>query len=75
MKHPRTLIREAVKERLVAQLPAIDPRITAARISIHRSTPLFAGKLPAILIYKDIMCMKAIGCLLRYRLWTINIVM
>ena len=51
MKHPRTLIREAVKERLVAQLPAIDPRITAARISIHRSTPLFAGKLPAILIY------------------------
>ena len=51
MKHPRTLIREAVKERLVAQLPAIDPRITAARISIHRSTPLFAGKLPAVLIY------------------------
>jgi len=51
MKHPRTLIREAVKERLVAQLPAIDPRITLARISIHRSTPLFAAKLPAILIY------------------------
>ncbi len=51
MKHPRTLIREAVKERLVAQLPAVDPRITAARISIHRSTPLFSGKLPAILIY------------------------
>ena len=51
MKHPRTLIREAVKERLVAQVPAIDPRMTAARISIHRSTPLFAGKLPAILIY------------------------
>jgi len=38
MKHPRTLIREAVKERLVAQLLAIDPRITASRISIHRST-------------------------------------
>ncbi len=51
MKHPRTLIREAVKERLVAQLPAIDPRITPARISIHRSTPLFQAKLPAILIY------------------------
>lgn len=51
MKHPRTLIREAVKERLVAQLPAIDPRISANRISIHRSTPLFQAKLPAILIY------------------------
>lgn len=51
MKHPRTLIREAVKERLVAHLPTIDQRITAARISIHRSAPLFAGKLPAILIY------------------------
>jgi len=50
-KHPRSLIREAVKERLAAQLPAIDPRLTAARISIHRSTPIFAGKLPAILIY------------------------
>ena len=36
MKHPRTLIREAVRDRLVAQLSAIDPRITAARISIHR---------------------------------------
>jgi hypothetical protein len=51
MKHPRTLIREAVKERLVAQLPAIDPRISANRISIHRSTPLFAAKLPVVLIY------------------------
>ena len=51
MKHPRTLIREAVKERLVSQLPAIDPRISANRISIHRSTPLFQAKLPAILIY------------------------
>lgn len=51
MKHPRTLIREAVRDRLVAQLSAIDPRIAAARISIHRSTPIFAGKLPAILIY------------------------
>lgn len=51
MKHPRTLIREAIKERLVAQLPAIDPRISANRISIHRSTPLFQAKLPAILIY------------------------
>lgn len=51
MKHPRTLIREAVKERLVAHFPAIDPRISANRISIHRTTPLFAAKLPAILIY------------------------
>ena len=51
MKHPRTLIREAVKERLVAQLPTVDARIKPARISIQRSTPLFAGKLPAILIY------------------------
>ena len=51
MKHPRTLIREAVAARLSANLQKVDPRITAARISIHRSTPLFAGKLPAILIY------------------------
>lgn len=51
MRHPRTLIREAVKERLAAQLPAVDPRISAARISIHRAAPLFAGKLPALLIY------------------------
>ena len=51
MKHPRTLIREAVKARLSANLPKVDPRITPARISIQRSTPLFAGKLPAILIY------------------------
>lgn len=51
MKHPRTLIREAVKDRLSANLQKVDPRITPARISIHRSTPVFAGKLPAILIY------------------------
>ena len=51
MKHPRTLIREAVASRLAEQLPKVDARITASRISIHRSTPLFAGKLPAILIY------------------------
>ena len=51
MKHPRTLIREAVAARLSANLQKVDPRITPARISIHRSTPLFAGKLPAILIY------------------------
>ena len=51
MKHPRTLIREAVAVRLSANLPKVDPRITASRISIHRSTPLFAAKLPAILIY------------------------
>ena len=51
MKHPRTQIREAVKERLSANLPKVDPRITPARISIQRSTPLFAAKLPAILIY------------------------
>ena len=51
MKHPRTLIREAVKDRLVARLPEVDARVTESRISIHRSTPLFAAKLPAILIY------------------------
>ena len=51
MKHPRTLIREAVAAQLSANLPKVDARITPARISIHRSTPLFAGKLPAILIY------------------------
>lgn len=51
MKHPRTLIREAVAARLVEALPKVDARLTASRISIHRSTPLFAGKLPAILIY------------------------
>ncbi|MDD3676891.1 hypothetical protein [Thauera propionica] len=51
MKPPRTLIREAVRDRLAAQLPSVDSRITANRISIHRTTPLFAGKLPAILIY------------------------
>ena len=50
MKHPRTLIREAVKDQLSANLPKVDPRITASRISIHRVTPLFASKLPAILI-------------------------
>ena len=51
MKHPRTLIREAVAARLIESLPKVDTRITPARISIHRSTLLFAGKLPAILIY------------------------
>jgi len=51
MKHPRTLIREAVAARLSANLQKVDPRISASRISIHRSTPLFASKLPAILIY------------------------
>ena len=51
MKHPRTLIREAVAVRLIEALPKVDARITASRISIHRSTPLFAGKLPAVLIY------------------------
>lgn len=51
MKHPRTLIREAVAAQLSANLQKVDPRITPARISIHRSTPLFAGKLPAVLIY------------------------
>ena len=51
MKHPRTLIREAVAAQLSANWPKVDARITPARISIHRSTPLFAGKLPAVLIY------------------------
>jgi len=51
MKHPRTLIREAVAARLIEALPNVDARITPARISIHRTTPLFAAKLPVILIY------------------------
>lgn len=51
MKHPRTLIREAVAALLIEALPKVDARITPARISIHRSTPLFAAKLPAVLIY------------------------
>lgn len=58
MKHPRTLIREAVAALLSANLPKVDPRITASRISIHRSTPLFAGKLPAILIYTRDECIE-----------------
>ena len=45
MKHPRTLIRETVKARLSANLQKVDPRIAPARISIQRSTPIFAGKL------------------------------
>ena len=51
MRHPRALIREAVAARLIDVLPRVDARITPQRIHIHRSTPLFAGKLPAILIY------------------------
>lgn len=51
MKHPRTLIREALAARIVGPLHQAEPRITAARISIHRATPLFPAKLPAILIY------------------------
>lgn len=51
IRHPRTKIREDVAALLSANLPKVDPRITDARISIHRSTPLFAAKLPAILIY------------------------
>ena len=58
MKHPRTLIREAVAALLSANLPKVDPRITPARISIHRGTPLFAGKLPAILIYTRDECIE-----------------
>ena len=50
MKAPRTLIREAVRERLVANLPEVDERLTASRISIHRTMPLVPGKLPALLI-------------------------
>jgi hypothetical protein len=60
MKHPRTLIREAVAARLIESLPKVDTRITPARISIHRSTPLFAGKLPARLVPSP-----RVGCPLR----------
>ena len=48
MKHPRTLIREAVAAQLSANLQKVDPRITASRISIHRSTPLFADVAPVL---------------------------
>ena len=51
IRHPRTKIREDVAALLSANLPQVAPRVTDARISIHRSTPLFAAKLPAILIY------------------------
>ena len=51
MKAPRTLIREAVRERLVANLPEVDARLTASRIEIHRTMPLVPGKLPAVVIY------------------------
>ena len=51
MKHPRTLIREAVAARLIESLPKVDERITPARISIHRSTPLFVNDTPTTQIY------------------------
>lgn len=51
MISPRFAIRQAIKSRLSAQLPAWDERLTESRISINRNTPLFAAKLPAILIY------------------------
>lgn len=50
-KPPRTVIREAVAQRLAAHLPAVDARITPQRIHVHRATPLASGRLPAILIY------------------------
>ncbi len=51
MKHPRTLIREAVAARLIESLPKVDARSTPARISIHRSTPLFVSESAAAVIY------------------------
>lgn len=51
MKHPRARIREAVAALLATHLPAVDARLTSGRISVHRATPLFQAKLPAILIY------------------------
>lgn len=51
MSHPRILIREAIKERLDQNLSSVDSRLTPARIHLMKMTPLFAGKLPAVLIY------------------------
>ena len=48
---PRTAIRLAVRDRLLASLPEWDDRITERRVSMNRVTPLFAAKLPAVLIY------------------------
>lgn len=51
MSHPRIVIRDAVKIILSAHLPKVDARVTPARIHLMKMTPLFAGKLPAVLIY------------------------
>jgi hypothetical protein len=48
---PRTAIRLAVRDRLLLSLPEWDDRITERRVSMNRATPLFAAKLPAVLIY------------------------
>jgi hypothetical protein len=51
VKHPRTIIRQAVATRLSANLPEVDSRINESRVNVHRTMPLFPGKLPAVLIY------------------------
>ncbi len=48
---PRTAIRCAVRDLLLLSLPEWDNRITERRVSMNRATPLFAAKLPAVLIY------------------------
>jgi hypothetical protein len=48
---PRTAIRLVVRDLLLASLPEWDDRITERRVSMNRATPLFAAKLPAVLIY------------------------
>lgn len=51
MSHPRIVIRDAIKARLDQTLSSVDSRLTASRIHVMKMTPLFAGKLPAVLIY------------------------
>lgn len=51
MSHPRIAIRDAIKARLDHTLPSVDSRLTPSRIHVMKMTPLFAGKLPAVLIY------------------------
>ncbi|HQT03402.1 MAG TPA: hypothetical protein PLU46_00280 [Thiotrichales bacterium] len=51
MCHPRILIRDAIKARLDQNLFSVDSRLTPSRIHLMKMTPLFVGKLPAVLIY------------------------
>lgn len=46
LPHPRSLIRQAVRECLAQALPAL-----ASRIHLHRAVPLTKQRLPALLLY------------------------